>query len=261
MYAMIEVQRISKAFDSPPSYAVREVSFGVEAGEKLVILGESGCGKTTTLKMINRLTEPSSGKIRIGGVDTSTVSPVTLRRNIGYVFQEIGLFPHMTVAANIGAVPRLLGWSANRISSRVDELLELSGLEAAEFRWRLPGELSGGQRQRIGLARALAAGPEVMLMDEPFGALDPITRASIVDEFKMIQRRLKLTVVLVTHDMMEALLLADRIAVMKSGRIVTIGTPGQLLSDPGDPYVAALLDNPRRQAEQLSDITKPRGDS
>jgi osmoprotectant transport system ATP-binding protein len=258
---MIEVQDISKAYSSPPSHAVREVSFGVESGEILVILGESGCGKTTTLKMINRLTEPSSGSIRIGGVDTSTINPVTLRRNIGYVFQEIGLFPHMTVAGNIGAVPKLLGWSPDRISSRVDELLELSGLEAAEFRWRLPGELSGGQRQRIGVARALAAGPEVMLMDEPFGALDPITRATIVDEFKMIQRRLKLTVVLVTHDMMEALLLADRIAIMKSGRIVTIGTPGQLLADPGDPYVAALLDTPRRQAEQLSEITKPRGDS
>jgi len=183
MSVMIEVQEVSKAYDNSRSYAVREVSFGVESGEILVILGESGCGKTTTLKMINRLTEPSSGSIRIGGVDTSTISPVSLRRNIGYVFQEIGLFPHMTVAANIGAVPKLLSWSPGRISSRVDELLELMGLDTAEFRSRLPGVLSGGQRQRVGVARALAAGPEVMLMDEPFGALDPITRASIVDDY------------------------------------------------------------------------------
>jgi osmoprotectant transport system ATP-binding protein len=226
----------------------------------MVLLGESGCGKTTTLKMINRLIEPGSGTIRVTGEDIVRLDPVRLRRSIGYVFQEIGLFPHLSVMENIAVVPRLLGWSADRIRRRVDELLELIGLKPSEFRHRMPRELSGGQKQRVGLARALAAGPQIMLMDEPFGALDPITRAGVIEQFQKIQRDLDLTVVLVTHDMAEALILADRVAIMQNGEVLAVGTPAELLAQPGHAYVEQLLSTPKRQARQLAEISKPQGE-
>jgi osmoprotectant transport system ATP-binding protein len=211
--------------------------------------------------MINRLVELTSGKIIVGGREIMSLAPVELRRSIGYVIQEIGLFPHLSVGENIGVVPNLLGWSVDRIRERVDELLALVGLEAAEYRRRRPEELSGGQQQRVGLARALAAGPKIMLMDEPFGALDPITRTGVVDKFTGIQKSLDLTVILVTHDMAEALILADRIAVMRDGSIVATGTPSELLSNPGNAYAEELLSMPQRQASLLTEIARPRGES
>jgi osmoprotectant transport system ATP-binding protein len=226
----------------------------------LALVGESGCGKTSTLKMINRLVELTSGLIMVNGQNIMNLDPVKLRRSIGYVIQDIGLFPHLTVEENIGTVPRLMGWSIDRIAERIEELLNLVGLNATEFQKRRPEELSGGQQQRVGLARALAAGPKIMLMDEPFGALDPITRAGVVEEFSKIQKDLSLTVILVTHDMAEALILADRIAVMQSGTIVALGSPSQLLSDPGNPYAEELLSMPQRQARLLNDIANTRGD-
>ena len=221
-----------------------------------MLLGGSGCGKTTTLKMINRLIEPTSGRIRVDGRNVCDTDPVTLRRGIGYVFQGIGLFPHMTVAENVAVVPRLLEWPPAGIRDRVDELLTMVHLPPAEYRQRLPRELSGGQQQRVGFARALAARPQIMLLDEPFGALDPITRDELRGEFLEIRRRLSLTAVMVTHDMTEALLSADLIAVMNAGRLLQVGTPQDLLNQPADPFVAALMATPRRQAEQLESLAK-----
>jgi osmoprotectant transport system ATP-binding protein len=246
---MITIEHIAKSYDRGESYAVRDLSLSIAAGEFLVLLGESGCGKTTTLKMINRLIEPTDGRILIDKIDTATVDPIALRRGIGYVFQGIGLFPHMTVAENIAAVPHLLGWEGQRTQRRVFELLELMQLPPDEFAHRSPADLSGGQRQRIGVARALAASPKLMLMDEPFGALDPITRDALQTQFKQLQKSLGLTVVMVTHDMTEALILADRIAVMAEGRILRLGTPHELLTDPQHEYVTRLLASPKRQAD------------
>jgi osmoprotectant transport system ATP-binding protein len=254
---LIDLEHVSKAYDSG-RFAVHDVSLRVPAGTMLVLLGGSGSGKTTTLKMINRLIEPTSGRIEVDGCDVRSVDPVQLRRGIGYVFQGVGLFPHLTVAENIAVVPRLLRWPRARIEDRLDELLELVHLPPAEFRTRLPEELSGGQQQRVGFARALAAGPRVMLLDEPFGALDPITRDALQDEFQQIRRRLGFTAVMVTHDMTEALLLADRIAVMNAGCLVALGTPHQLLNNPGSDFVAALLSAPRRQAERLEALVAGR---
>lgn len=246
---MISLQSISKSFDNEQSYAVFDVNLEVGKGELLALVGESGSGKTTTLKMINRLVQPTSGQITIDGENTSQLDPVQLRRRIGYVFQGIGLFPHLTVAENISAVPDLLGWEKEKSQARVDELLELMALNPKEFRARRPSELSGGQRQRVGVARALAARPKLMLMDEPFGALDPITRSELQNELKQIHRTLSVTIILVTHDISEALYLSDRIAVMESGKIVGMGTPEKLLANPGHPYVERLLDAPRRHME------------
>lgn len=247
---MILLEHVSKSYDGV-KFVVNDLDLTVPTGELLVLLGGSGCGKTTTLKMINRLIEPTSGRVLVDGRDVLKGNPVELRRGIGYVFQGIGLFPHMTIAANVGVVPRLLGWTRERTAERVSELLTLVRLPPEQYRERLPSELSGGQQQRVGFARALAAGAKVMLLDEPFGALDPVTRDELRNDFLGLKRRLGLTAVMVTHDMTEALLCADRIAVMNAGRIARIGTPRELMADPGDDFVAALMESPRRQAEQL----------
>lgn len=248
---MIVLDKVSKTFEHGGRFSVEEVSLTVERGQMLVLLGGSGCGKTTTLKMINRLIEPTSGRILVDGHDVHDTDPVQLRRRIGYVFQGIGLFPHMTVAENVAVVPGLLGWPAERTRARVDELLEMVHLPPAQFRERSAGQLSGGQQQRVGFARALAAGPQVLLLDEPFGALDPITREELRSEFLELRRRLGLTAVMVTHDMVEALLSADRIAVMNSGRLLQMGTPSEVFNQPADAYVAALMAGPRDQTRRL----------
>ena len=242
---MIELERLSKQYDGLT--AVDEVSLRVEPGELVVLLGGSGCGKTTTLKMINRLIEPSQGTVRIDGRDVGTLAPHELRRQIGYVFQRIGLFPHMTVAENIGITPRLLGWEPERIAARADELLDLVELDPVTMRDRRPEALSGGQQQRVGVARALAASPQVLLLDEPFGALDPLTRDRLQQSLQDIRRRLGLTSIFVTHDMVEALILGDRIVVMDAGRFVQVGTPGELLRAPGTDLVRQLMETPKRQ--------------
>jgi len=208
---------------------VSDISFDVCAGETLVLLGRSGSGKTTLLKLVNRLLLPSAGQLLVNSRPTSAWDPIRLRRGIGYVIQDAGLFPHFNVAENIGLVPALENWDAARIAARVEELLRLVGLAPAEFAARRPRELSGGQRQRVGVARALAADPPILLMDEPFGALDPITRAELQREFSSLARRLGKTIVFVTHDLREALLLASRIVLLEAGRIVALGTPQEFL--------------------------------
>lgn len=252
---MIVLENVSKSYDGGVTFPVRDVSLTVPTGSLLVVVGGSGSGKTTTLKMINRLIEPTGGRVEIDGRDVRAVDPVQLRRGIGYVFQGVGLFPHMTAGENVAVVPRLLGWSPARITARVDELLEMVHLPPAEYRDRLPRHLSGGQQQRVGFARALAAGARVMLLDEPFGALDPVTRDEIRDDFLALRRRLGLTAVMVTHDAAEALLSADNIAVMNGGRLVRVGTPAELLKNPGDPFVEALVAGPKRRAERLEALT------
>ncbi len=251
---MLRLKGVAKTFPGG-ARAVHDVSFDAAPGELIVLLGESGCGKTTILKMINRLVEMSEGIIEIKGRHVRSMDAVELRRSIGYVFQAIGLFPHMTVAENVGIIPILLGWSADKIGARVAELLEMVRLDPAKYKDRAPTELSGGQQQRVGFARALAASPSVMLLDEPFGALDPITRDALQREFKEIQHRLNLTGVLVTHDMTEALLMADRILVMKAGEVVQSGTPQELITSPATPYVSDLMDMPKRQMRQLKSLT------
>ncbi len=249
---MIELQNLKKQYGD--TEAVRDVNLTIQDGELLVLLGESGSGKTTTLKMINRLIEPTAGKVLIDGRDHTEFAAPELRRSIGYVFQRIGLFPHMTIEQNIAIVPGLLGWSKIDVTDRVTELLEMVQLPPDDFRKRSPSQLSGGQQQRIGVARALAAKPGVMLMDEPFGALDPLTRDQLQDQYRQIHRELNLTSVMVTHDMTEALLMADRIAVMKSGELLKVATPREMLNDPENDYVAALMSTPKRQSDQLEAI-------
>jgi len=256
---MIALRDVSKRYSGERptpegDLAVDRISFEVAAGETLVLVGASGCGKTTTLKMINRLVEPSSGEIRIDGEPVADADPVALRRRIGYVFQGIGLFPHWSVADNVAAIPRLLGWPEARVRDRVDELLGRVGLPGNDFRDRHPAELSGGQRQRVGVARALAAESKVLLMDEPFGAVDPVTRDGLQQELISMRAELGLTIVLVTHDVTEALLLADRVAVMERGRILQIGSPGELFASPADAVVENLLAMPRRQSERVQAI-------
>ena len=246
---MIELDCVSKTYGDV--VAVDALSLGVQTGELLVLLGESGCGKTTTLKLINRLIEPTSGIVRIGGRPTADVRGHELRRRIGYCFQETGLFPHLSVARNVAVTLDLLGWEARDQEHRVGEMLSMVGLEPEDFARRRPSELSGGQRQRVGIARALAASPDILLMDEPFGALDPLTRDHLQSSFQELRRSLGVTAVLVTHDMVEALLLGDRIAVMARGRLVQVGTPHELLTEPATDHVARLMETPRRQAEQV----------
>ncbi|MFW6060659.1 MAG: ABC transporter ATP-binding protein [Phycisphaeraceae bacterium] len=253
---MIHFHEVTKSYPGAAAPAVDRLSLEVAAGELLVLLGESGCGKTTTLKMINRLIEPTAGRITLEQRNVRALKPVTLRRQIGYVFQGIGLFPHMSVAENIAIVPRLLGWPRKQVAARVDELLALVNLPAETFRARWPAALSGGQQQRVGVARALAARPRIMLMDEPFGALDPITRDTLQQEYLRLHRELELTTVMVTHDMTEALLLADRIAVMQAGRIVALETPPTLLNNPLHPYVEVLMQSPSRQVQRLEALAR-----
>ena len=244
---MIELQHLTKRYGN--QVAVRDLSLTVDEGELLVLLGGSGSGKTTTLKMINRLIEPSAGSVLVDGRDVAELAPHDLRRRIGYAFQQVGLFPHMTVAENIGVTPALLGWTEDKLRRRVDELLALVELDPDETRDRRPDQLSGGQQQRVGVARALAARPRLMLLDEPFGALDPLTRHRLQESFVRIRRELGLTAVCVTHDMVEALVLGDRIAVLQAGRLVQVGTPRTLMREPANDYVRQLRDTPRREAQ------------
>ena len=234
--------------------SVRALNLRVETGEFLVVIGESGSGKTTTLNMINRLIEPTGGRILVDGEDVLALDAVSLRRRMGYVFQGAGLFPHMTVAENIAVTPRLLGWPKNESDARVDELLTLVRLAPQEYRARFPRELSGGQQQRVALARALAARPKIMLMDEPFGALDPLIRDDLAEDYRQIHAALGLTTIFVTHDMTEAMLLGDRIAVMKDGSLIQVGTPNELLNDPADEFVKALVDTPKKRARRLAQV-------
>jgi len=251
---LIAFAHVGKSFDggrhAKPVLAVDDVSLDVAEGEFLAIVGGSGSGKTTLLRLANRLIEADRGSIRIEGEEVRSIDPIRLRRRIGYVFQSGGLFPHLSVAGNIGITPRLLGAAAAEISAGVDQLLELVRLDPGQYRGRLPHELSGGQRQRVGVARALAARPRIVLMDEPFGALDPLTRDALGDDYRALHRKLGLTTVMITHDMTEAILLADRIAVMSGGRLLAEGTPLEL-SRSDKAYVGELLRTPRRQAERL----------
>jgi osmoprotectant transport system ATP-binding protein len=237
----ISIRNLTKRYRGSSRPAVDAVNLDIEPGEFVVLLGPSGCGKTTLLKMINRIYEPTSGEIVIDGVDVTSLDAPTLRRQIGYVIQQTGLFPHMRVRANIEVVPRLLNWGADRTRERVRELLDLVGLPPEQYADRYPGQLSGGEQQRVGLARALAAQPATMLMDEPFGALDAITRTRLQDELKRIHARISQTVLFVTHDIEEAVRLADRIVIMREGRIVQVGTPLDIVSRPADGFVADLV--------------------
>jgi len=248
----LEVRKVCKSYDGGQTFAVENVSFSASPGELVVLVGESGCGKTTTLKTINRLVDPTGGQVLIDGEDVSERKAAELRRSIGYVFQGVGLFPHLSIGRNIGITLTLLGWDETRIEHRVSELFDLVGLDAAEYGSRMPAELSGGQRQRVGFARALAAKPTLMLLDEPFAALDPITRDELRTEFRRIQQELHLTAVLVTHDMTEALLLGDAIVVMRDGRVEGAGSPSEMLRSPSDSYIARLMESPARQAGQLA---------
>src|SRR5436309_3105381 len=238
--ATVEFRHVSKQYG--PQGAVVDLSLLVPAGEICVLVGPSGCGKTTSLKMVNRLVEPSSGQVLIDGQDVMSIDVTTLRRGIGYVIQQIGLFPHQTVAENIATVPRLLGWPKGRVADRVHELLELIDLDPAEMDGRYPAQLSGGQRQRVGVARALAADPPLMLMDEPFGAIDPINRARLQDEFLRLQALVKKTVVFVTHDIDEAIKMGDRIAILREGGVLAqYDTPREILTHPADDFVAQFV--------------------
>lgn len=246
--ARIELVGVSKRYGAHA--ALDGVDLAVGEGEFVALVGGSGSGKTTLLKTINGLIRPDAGRVSVSGEDVATTAPHLLRRRIGYVFQEVGLFPHLTVGENIAITPRLLGWDKARMAARTAELLTLVALPA-EVATRSPAALSGGQRQRVGVARALAAEPRLMLMDEPFGALDPVTRDALGADYRALHDRLGLTSVMVTHDMAEAVLLADRIVVLKGGRILADGAPAGLLAQAQDPDVRALLEAPRRQAERL----------
>jgi osmoprotectant transport system ATP-binding protein len=253
---LIAFSRVARSFDGGRVKAVDDVSLDIAAGEFLAVVGGSGSGKTTLLRLANRLIDPDAGTITVAGEDIAGADPIRLRRRIGYVFQSGGLFPHMSIAGNIGITPRLLGTPKSEIAARVDELLDLVQLDGTQHRDRFPHELSGGQRQRVGVARALAAKPRIVLMDEPFGALDPVTRDALGTDYRALHARLGLTTVMITHDMTEALLLADRVAIMREGRLLALGTAAEL-SRSDDAYVGELLGTPRRQAERLQAALSP----
>jgi osmoprotectant transport system ATP-binding protein len=238
----IRLEHLRKEFPGQASPAVEDLTLEVPEGEIVILVGPSGCGKTTTMKMINRIIEPTSGRIMLDGEDVTRANPDRLRRRIGYVIQQIGLFPHMTIAENIATVPQLLGWDKARVTARVDELLETVNMDPADYRGRYPKQLSGGQRQRVGVARALSADPEVMLMDEPFGAIDPITRDRLQNEFLRLQSQVRKTIVFVTHDIDEAIKMGDRIAILRDGsHIAQYDTPEQILTAPADDYVSDFI--------------------
>ncbi|MBE1874938.1 ABC transporter ATP-binding protein [Myceligenerans pegani] len=239
---MIRLDRVSKTYAGAGTPAVAELSLDIAPGEIIVLVGPSGCGKSTTLRLINRMIEPTSGRIHIGGDDVTDVSPDQLRRRIGYVIQQIGLFPHQTIAENVATVPRMLRWDRKRISARVDELLDMVGLDPRLYGNRYPKELSGGQAQRVGVARALGADPSIMLMDEPFGAIDPITRENLQNEFLRLQDELRKTIVFVTHDIDEAVKMGDRIAILgKQSVIHQADTPERILAFPVDEFVRSFI--------------------
>jgi osmoprotectant transport system ATP-binding protein len=238
----IELTKLTKHYPGTAKPAVNAVDMHIPAGEIVAFVGPSGCGKTTMMRMINRLIEPTSGTIEIGGEDVTKLNDVTLRRRIGYVIQQIGLIPHLTIAANVALVPKLLKWEKKRTQQRVDEMLSVVGLDPDQYRDRYPRQLSGGQQQRVGVARALAADPPIMLMDEPFGAVDPITRSRLQDEFLSLQQTMRKTIVFVTHDFDEALKLGDRIAVLREGSaIAQYDTPEQILATPADDFVSGFI--------------------
>jgi osmoprotectant transport system ATP-binding protein len=259
---MIRLESVTKRYGN--EVAVDKLSMSIDEGELCVLVGPSGCGKTTTMKMINRLIEPTSGTITVNGTDIMSQSAVDLRRHIGYVIQQVGLFPHLTIADNVATVPRLLGWDRARVSARVNELLELVGLPPATFGRRYPSELSGGQRQRAGVARALAADPPVLLMDEPFGAIDPITRGRLQEEFLRLQNEVRKTIVFVTHDIEEAVRMGDRIAILaQGGHLQQYDTPAKILGNPATPFVADFVGSDRGlrrltvTAIDIADLDKP----
>ncbi|MDI3270131.1 MAG: betaine/proline/choline family ABC transporter ATP-binding protein [Bacillota bacterium] len=254
-HATILFSHVDKTYPGG-NYALRDLNLSVLSGQLVCLIGPSGCGKTTTLRLINRLVEPSRGTIRVRGEDIQKLNPVALRRSIGYVIQDIGLLPHMTILENIELVPRLLGWDRKKRRERALELMEMVGLSPDEYAHRYPRELSGGQQQRVGVMRALAAEPDIILMDEPFGALDPLTRQKLQDELKKLQNRLKKTIVFVTHDMPEALKLADRIIIMKDGRIHQEGTPEEILRHPKDAFVTQFLGGNGQGPQTVADLMK-----
>jgi osmoprotectant transport system ATP-binding protein len=243
---MIKFRRVSKTYPGSDRPVVNDLSFEILEGEVCVLVGPSGCGKTTTMRMVNRLIEPTEGEVLIDGEPNTAMSGTQLRRKIGYAIQQIGLFPHRTIAENIATVPSLLNWDKQRIKERVDELLELVGLDTNEYRDRYPAELSGGQQQRVGVARAMAADPPIMLMDEPFGAVDPITRERLQDEFLSIQQDIKKTIVFVTHDIDEAIKMGDKIAILKQGGFLAqYDTPENILTNPNSEFVASFVGSDR----------------
>ncbi len=245
----IAYQGVTKKFNNSEVNSVDHVSATIAEGEFITILGSSGCGKTTLLKMTNRLYEPTEGKIILFGEDISTVDPIVVRRRMGYVIQQVGLFPHMTIEDNIAAIPKLSKWDKERINNRVTELLELIDLDPATYRKRYPSQLSGGQQQRVGLARALVTDPKIMLMDEPFGAIDAITRLNLQNELKKIHDEMKKTFLLVTHDINEAFKLGDRVMIMNAGRLLQFDTPRNIVQNPADEFVDTLIRSARDQEE------------
>lgn len=251
--AAVVFDRVGKTFDNGRVKAVDDVSLRIASGEFLAIVGGSGSGKTTLLRLANRLLDADAGQVSVAGDDVQSADAIALRRSIGCVFQNGALFPHMTVAENIGITPKLLDWAADDTAARVEELLRLVRLEPDRYRDRFPHALSGGQRQRIGVARALAAKPKIVLMDEPFGALDPLTRDALGEDYRLLHETLALTTIMITHDMTEAMLFADRIAVMQAGRLVGEGTP-QALAASNDSYVKEMLNTPRKQAARLQTL-------
>jgi osmoprotectant transport system ATP-binding protein len=252
----IAFEDVWKSYDGGASLAVKGVSLTVAAGEFLALIGASGSGKTTLLKCVNRLVEPTRGAVLVEGEDVASADPVLLRRGIGYVFQGVGLFPHMSVAENIAVTLRLLAWDSTAIAARVAEMLDLVRLPRA-LADRSPASLSGGQAQRVGVARALAAKPRIMLMDEPFGAVDPITRDALANDYRALHEDFGLTTIMVTHDVLEAVLLADRIGVVDGGALIETGSPHDLIANPKAAYVRALMAMPRRQAERIGALAGP----
>lgn len=250
----IEYQNLCKKFKENARYSVDHLNATIDEGEFITILGSSGCGKTTLLKMTNRLHEPTAGKVVLFGEDISTVDPTVVRRRMGYVIQQVGLFPHMTIEDNIATIPKILKWDKERTSARVTELMNLVGLNPDEYRKRYPPQLSGGQQQRIGLARALATDPKIMLLDEPFGAIDAITRLNLQNELKRIHDGTKKTFLLVTHDINEAFKLGNRVMIMNDGKLLQFDTPRNIVRHPADSFVQTLIQSARDQEEFWKEV-------